>query len=71
MLSADEALARILAGAEPTAAERVDLIAAQNRVLAEDIAATLTQPPFQSSAMDGYAVLTADVANVPKLTMNK
>jgi len=65
MLSAEEALARILKGAEPVAAETVDLIAAQGRVLAADIAATLTQPPFDCSAMDGYAVSASDVAGVP------
>jgi molybdopterin molybdotransferase len=65
MLSAEEALARILKGAEPTASETVDLIGAQNRVLAADVTATITQPPFNSSAMDGYAVLASDVAKVP------
>jgi molybdopterin molybdotransferase len=34
-------------------------------VLAEDVAAGLTQPPFDSSAMDGYAVRAADVATLP------
>lgn len=65
MLTADEALARILEGVAPTAPETVDLIAAAGRVLAEDVVATLTQPPFDGSAMDGYAVVSADVANVP------
>ena len=35
------------------------------RVLGEDLAALLTQPPFDASAMDGYAVRAADVADVP------
>lgn len=65
MLSADEALARILKGVEPTAAEAVGLIAAEGRVLAAGVAALHTQPPFDSSAMDGYAVRSADVAKVP------
>lgn len=62
LLPVDEALQRILAGASPTASESVDLIAAQRRVLAEDVAAATTQPPFNSSAMDGYAVASADLA---------
>src|SRR5437588_650006 len=35
------------------------------RVLAEDLAARRTQPPFAVSAMDGYAVRADDVARVP------
>ena len=35
------------------------------RVLAENVAARRTQPPFAVSAMDGYAVRAADVTNVP------
>ncbi len=38
---------------------------AAGRVLAEDLAARLTQPPFDASAMDGYAVRAADVAALP------
>ena len=34
-------------------------------MLAEDLHARLTQPPFAASAMDGYAVRAADVASVP------
>ena len=38
---------------------------ALSRVLAADVAALRTQPPADVSAMDGYAVRTADVAKVP------
>ncbi len=65
MLSVAEALERILAHVEPLPAETVPLAEAHARVLAEDIAAKLTQPPFPSSAMDGYAVRRQDVANPP------
>lgn len=65
MLSVDEALARILDGAAPTHAVRVPLADAAHRVLAENLPATLTQPPFDASAMDGYAVRGADVATLP------
>ena len=60
-----EALARVLADAAPLPAEHVPLDEAHGRVLAEDLAALRTQPPADVSAMDGYAVRAADVANVP------
>ena len=63
LLSVDEALARILDGALVTGVERVPLMEAAHRILAEDVRATLTQPPFNASAMDGYAVRAADVAD--------
>ena len=65
LLPVDEALRRILSGVTPTSIELVGLLDARNRVLAEDLTATLTQPPFDASAMDGYAVRAADVAAVP------
>ena len=65
LLPVEEALARIVAGVVPIEAERVDLLGARERVLAEDVVAKLTQPPFNASAMDGYAVRAADVATVP------
>jgi len=65
LLPVAEALARIVGGVVPVEAERVDLLEARERVLAEDVVAKLTQPPFNASAMDGYAVRTADVATVP------
>src|SRR5271157_1698337 len=61
MISVEEALARVLASAEaPLAEERVSLEAAHGRVLARDLAALRTQPPFANSAMDGYALRAAD-----------
>lgn len=60
MVSVPDALARVLADVAPVAAETVPLAAALNRVLAADIAARRTQPPFPVSAMDGYAVRAAD-----------
>jgi molybdopterin molybdotransferase len=60
MMSVEQARARILAGLTPTPAETVALANAWNRVSAADIAARLTQPPADVSAMDGYAVRAAD-----------
>ena len=59
-----DALAAILAGAEPLPEEMVALDAAHHRVLARDVAARRTQPPQAMSAMDGYAVRAADAADL-------
>jgi molybdopterin molybdotransferase len=64
-LSVDEALTRILDGVAPTPAEVVAIEAAHRRTLAEPLAALITQPPFDASAMDGYAVRSGDVARLP------
>jgi molybdopterin molybdotransferase len=65
MLSVAEALDRVVENAAPLAAETVALSAAYDRVLAANLAALLTQPPFPSSAMDGYAVRRADISALP------
>ena len=65
MISVEEARRRLLEPLRPLGAEQVALSEAVGRVLAEDVAARRTQPPFAVSAMDGYAVRAADVAAVP------
>jgi molybdopterin molybdotransferase len=65
MISVAEALAHVTSNLRPLAAEQVTLSDALGRVLAEDVASRLTQPPVDVSAMDGYAVRAADVASVP------
>lgn len=65
LLPVAEALERLLDGAEPGTAEIVPIAEAAGRVLAEPLKALRTQPPFPASAMDGYAVRAADVAEVP------
>ena len=67
-LTVEEALARVLAGAEAFGSgdcERVAIESARGRVTAEPITARDFQPPFDASAMDGYAVRAADVARLP------
>src|SRR5207248_9111866 len=59
-----DALAAILAGAEPLPEEKAALDTAYHRVLARDVAALRTQPPQAMSAMDGYAVRSADAADL-------
>jgi molybdopterin molybdotransferase len=65
LMSVADALARVLAGVEPLPGESAPLIDAHGRVLSADVAALRTQPPSDVSAMDGYAVRSADVATVP------
>jgi molybdopterin molybdotransferase len=65
LLLVADALARVLDGVEPLPSENAPLIEAESRVLAADVAALRTQPPADMSAMDGYAVRAADVAQVP------
>ncbi|BAC91680.1 molybdopterin molybdotransferase MoeA [Gloeobacter violaceus] len=60
MISVEEAQALILEAVEVGAPERVDLLAACSRVLAETILARTDFPPYDNSAMDGYAVRSAD-----------
>ncbi|VVE70934.1 molybdenum cofactor biosynthesis protein MoaA [Pandoraea anapnoica] len=64
MLSTQEALDAVLAAARPLdERETVDTLAANGRVLAADVVATLDVPPMDTSAMDGYAVRTADLTD--------
>lgn len=58
-----DALSAVLAGAGPLPEETVALDAAHRRVLAHDVAALRTQPPQAMSAMDGYAVRSADASH--------
>lgn len=60
VMPVDIAAAKAIAAAAPvTETETLDLLAAIGRVTATDVVASLNLPPFNSSAMDGYAV-TAD-----------
>jgi molybdopterin molybdotransferase len=62
LLSVDEALEVLLAGARPVAeVEEVPTLEATGRVLAKAQSSTMDVPPMDNSAMDGYAVRTADV----------
>jgi molybdopterin molybdotransferase len=56
------ALERILAGVHTLPAEQIPLLDALGRTLAEDVVSPIDQPPWDNSAMDGFAVLGADIA---------
>jgi molybdopterin molybdotransferase len=60
LISLQEAQALVFARVEPLASEPVALDHAVERVLAEPARALVDLPPFRSSAMDGYAVRSAD-----------
>ncbi len=64
-MSADDALARILAGVPTLPIVPLPILDALGLVLAEDVAADRDVPPFRNSAMDGYAVRGDDVAAAP------
>lgn len=64
LMPVSDALAAVLAGAEPLPEEMLALDQAFQRVLAHDVAARRTQPPQAMSAMDGYAVRAADAAKI-------
>src|SRR5688572_7014198 len=67
-LTVEEALARVLSGVNafgPEDCERVPIEAALGRITGEPITTRDWQPPFDASAMDGYAVRAADVAALP------
>ncbi len=59
-IALEEARARVLAHARPLSSETLAVEQAAGRVLAEPARAVVDLPPFSSSAMDGYAVRSAD-----------
>ncbi|MFL5322596.1 MAG: gephyrin-like molybdotransferase Glp [Myxococcaceae bacterium] len=65
LLPMDEALARILAATRVLDSDEALVADAIGRTLADDVAALRTLPPWDNSAMDGYAVRTADLKAVP------
>jgi len=78
MLKFDDAFEIVMRSARRLGTERVDIDHALNRVLAEDVVSDIDMPPFNKSAMDGFACRRADLANeltvietVPAGTMPK
>jgi len=63
MIPFEEALRIVLDAAWPLTAESVDLQDAVGRVLAEDVRSDMDMPPFNKSAMDGYACRYVDIRN--------
>ena len=62
MLPFEEAIAIVLSSARSVGTERVEMSCAANRVLAEDVKSDIDMPPFNKSAMDGFACRREDLA---------
>ncbi|HMS35610.1 MAG TPA: molybdopterin molybdenumtransferase MoeA, partial [Arachnia sp.] len=65
MLTVEEYLDRVVALARPLRSEPCAVGTGFGRVLDEDLVARFAVPPFDNSAMDGFAVRAADVADGP------
>ena len=65
MISVTDALAAVLADTPQLGSERVPLLDALGRIAAEDVTSTRIVPSADNSAMDGYAVRTADLTAAP------
>jgi molybdopterin molybdotransferase len=63
MITVDEALDKVLYHIKPLGAEKVSLLEALGRVIAENIDAHRDIPPLDNSGMDGYAVRSEDIRN--------
>jgi molybdopterin molybdotransferase len=65
MISVEEARKTILAKIDILPAEKVFITEAAGRCLAEDVISRIDVPPWDNSAMDGYAVSIKDIESVP------
>ena len=65
LIGIEEARGRVLAEVRPLGSEAVDLDRALGRVLAEELAAPGDVPPFDSSAMDGFALVAGPAGELP------
>jgi molybdopterin molybdotransferase len=66
LIGVDEALAEILRHVEPLDGERINILGALGLILAEEIVSDIEIPPFDNSAMDGFAVRSEDVATATR-----
>ncbi len=64
MITFENALKTVLDSAFIVGVEEVSILNSLNRVLAQDVVSDMNMPPFDKSAMDGYACRMADIANV-------
>lgn len=66
-ISVQDALKLILKNISPTQTETIPITEVSSRILAEDLESKITNPPFDTSAMDGYAVHREDIIDLPIL----
>jgi molybdopterin molybdotransferase len=64
MIQFKEALEIVEQSAQKVGTERINFIESLNRILAEDIISDIEMPPFDKSAVDGYACRKEDIANL-------
>jgi len=70
LMPIEDALTMLLNNANPiTKTEKLPLTEAQGRILAEDLSSTVDVPPHDNSAMDGYAVRSADLAEAKEILL--
>lgn len=62
-ISLEEAIEILNSNTKALEIEKVDLINGINKTLAEDIYSKINNPPFDKSAMDGYAIISEDTSN--------
>ncbi|MEI6695579.1 MAG: gephyrin-like molybdotransferase Glp [Bacteroidota bacterium] len=67
MISFEEALGIVLNAAQHTHIEEVDMLSSNERVLAENIISDVNMPPFDKSAVDGFACRRIDFNKNTKL----
>ena len=65
MIQFGQALKTILSNTKALPAEKIDIDGSVGRILMEDIYSNIDMPPFDKSAMDGYAVKAVDIKAVP------
>jgi molybdopterin molybdotransferase len=61
MITLDEAIAKLKSRVKPLPVEEIPVLKSHGRILREDLRSPLAIPPFNKSAMDGYAVKSADI----------
>jgi molybdopterin molybdotransferase len=67
MISFEQAIKIIMELVQPLDKERIDIDKSLNRILVEDVVSDIEMPPFNKSAMDGFACRRTDLSN--KLTI--
>ncbi|MFQ3567594.1 MAG: gephyrin-like molybdotransferase Glp [Aggregatilineales bacterium] len=68
LYNVDAALERVLSAIAPLPAETIRLEAAYDRILAQEVIAPISLPPFANSSMDGFAVRASDTVGASRAT---
>ena len=63
ILEADDAVNIVLDNIKPLGMERISIFESLNRVIGEEIISRRNLPPYDTSAMDGYAIKAEDTKN--------